>query len=312
VRTEEVEFKSGSDLVRGDLYLPEGDGSFPTIVMAGGWCYVKELRQPQYAEEFVRAGFAALVFDYRRLGASEGEPRQHLDPWDQIEDYKNAISFLETRPEVDADRIGAWGISYSGGHVLILGASDPRVKCVVSSVPVVDGYPTMWRTHGSQRFRLLRQALAEDRAKRFATGEPGYIAMSGDPAEVLSCWPFTEVQVVFEELQKTQAPRHEHRSTTESVEKLLDYSVFPFLRRLVDTPTMMIVANSDDITMWDLETEAFNQIPTPKKKLNVLPDTSHMTLYSNLTALALAAKWAAGWFSEHLLEPVTVERLLES
>jgi hypothetical protein len=64
--------------------------------------------------------------------------------------------------------------------------------------------------------------------------------------------------------------------------------------------------------MWDLETEAFNQIPTPKKKLHVLPDTSHMTLYSDLTALALAARWAAGWFSEHLLEPVTVERLLGS
>src|SRR5215472_16221036 len=85
METRAVEFKSGADIVRGDLYLPEGDGPFPTIVMAGGWCYVKELRQPQYAEEFVRAGFAALIFDYRRLGASDGEPRQHLDPWDQIE-----------------------------------------------------------------------------------------------------------------------------------------------------------------------------------------------------------------------------------
>ena len=91
------------------------------------------------------AGFAALVFDYRRIGASEGEPRQHLDPWDQIEDYKNAISYLETRADVDPSRIGAWGISYSGGHVLILGATDPRVRCVVSNVAVVDGWNTMLR-----------------------------------------------------------------------------------------------------------------------------------------------------------------------
>jgi uncharacterized protein len=312
VPQREVEFQSGSDLVRGDLYLPEGaDGPFPAIVLAGGWCYVKELRQPQYAEEFVKAGFAALVIDYRRLGASEGEPRQHLDPWDQIEDYKNAISYLETLSEIDSSRIGAWGISYSGGHVLILGATDPRVKCVVSNVAVVDGWETMWRVHGSERFRQVRQLIADDRAKRFSTGEYGYITMSGPTSETLATWPFQEVTTVFEELKRTQAPRHEHRSTVASVEKLLDYSVFPFLDRIVDTPTLMIIAHQDDITMWDLETEVFQRIRTPKKKLAVLPDTSHMTLYSNISALSLAARWAAQWFSEHLLELPTVDRLLK-
>src|SRR5581483_8553601 len=151
--------------------------------------------QPDYAKEFVANGFAALIFDYRRLGASEGEPRQHLDPWDQIEDYKNAISFLETLPVVDADRIGAWGISYSGGHVLILGAVDPRVKVVVSNVPVIDGYENMARVHGSERFRLLQAAILEDRRKRFATGERGFIGMSASPsgpdAELVT-WPFDE------------------------------------------------------------------------------------------------------------------------
>jgi fermentation-respiration switch protein FrsA (DUF1100 family) len=307
---EEVEFTSVTDTVRGDLYLPDGDGPHPVIVMAGGWCYVKELRQPQYAEEFVRSGFAALVFDYRRLGASDGEPRQHLDPNDQIEDYKNAISYLETRSDIDAKRIGAWGISYSGGHVLILAATDPRVRCIVSNVAVVEGYGTMWRVHGTEGFRRLRQVIAEDRAKRFSTGDYGYIAMSGDPADTFATWPFEEVRVVFEELKKTQAPRHEHRSTIASVEKLIDYSVYPFLDRIVNTPTLMIVAQDDDITMWDWESDVFSRVRTPKKKLAVLPDTSHMTLYSNLTALGLAAQWAAGWFREHLLEPPTVDRLL--
>jgi len=86
---------------------------------------VKELVQPDYAKAFVASGMAALVFDYRNLGTSDGEPRQHLDPWQQIEDYKNAISYAETRSEIDAERIGIWGISYSGGHVLVVGATDP-------------------------------------------------------------------------------------------------------------------------------------------------------------------------------------------
>jgi fermentation-respiration switch protein FrsA (DUF1100 family) len=304
-----VEFKSGGDTVRGDLYLPEGHGPFPAVVMAGGWCYVKELRQPQYAEEFVRRGFAALIFDYRRLGASDGEPRQHLDPWDQIEDYKNAITYLEGRTDIDADRIGAWGISYSGGHVLILGAVDPRVKVVVSNVPVIDGYENMARVHGSERFRLLQAAIIEDRRKRFQTGERGYIPMSATPAgphDTLVTWPFDEVKTVFEDLKATQAPRHEHRNTIESVEKLLEYNAAPYAARLLNKPVMVIIAENDDITSWDRETAVFQSIPTGEKELVVLPSTSHMTLYSNLTALDLAAKAAGSWFSTHLAEPPTV------
>jgi uncharacterized protein len=299
----EVEFLSKGETVRGDLYLPEGDGPFPTVVMAGGWCYVKELRQPQYAAEFVKRGFAALVFDYRRMGASEGQPRQHLEPWDQIEDYKAAITFLETLEEVDGERIGAWGISYSGGHVLILGAVDPRVKVVVSNVPVIDGYLNMWRVHGTERFRKLKQLIVEDRRKRFATGEFSYMPMSATPQgpdDGLTTWPFDEVRDVFVELKATQAPSHEHRNTVASVEHLLDYNAAPYVKRLINTPTMMIVANEDDITLWDVELEAFAGIPTTTKELVVLPSTDHMTLYSDLTALDFAAQAAGQWFSEHL------------
>jgi fermentation-respiration switch protein FrsA (DUF1100 family) len=308
--THEVSFQSDGETVRGDLYLPDGNGPFPAVVMAGGWCYVKELRQPQYAEKFVRAGCAALVFDYRRLGASSGEPRQHLDPWDQIEDYKNAVTFLEDRPDIDASRIGAWGISYSGGHVLILAAVDERVKAIVSNVPVIDGYETMWRVHGTERFRMLRQVIVEDRRKRFATGEYVTITMSGDIRDGLAAWPLPEVKVVFDELKRTQAPRHEHLSTIASVERLMEYNALPYVPRIVDTPTMMIVAKGDDITMWDIELQAFNEVRTAKKKLVVLPDTSHMTLYSNLTALDLAATAAASWFTEHLVTVPTIESLL--
>ncbi|MFC5753243.1 alpha/beta hydrolase [Actinomadura rugatobispora] len=313
MRSQEVEFQSEGVTVRGDLLLPEGDGPHPVVVMAGGWCYVKELRQPQYAEEFVRRGFAALIFDYRTIGASDGAPRQHLDPWAQIEDYRNAITYLETRSDIDAGRVGVWGISYSGGHVLVLGAVDPRVKVIVSNVPVIDGHRNMWRVHGTDRFRKLQDAILEDRRKRFETGEYGYITMSGTPAGPdadLATWPLDEVKAVFEELKRTQAPRHEHRSTIASVELLMQYNAAPYAERIVHKPTMMIVANEDDITLWDVETRVFDSIPSNAKRLVVLPSTSHMTLYSDLTALDLAAKAAGGWFSEHLAAPPTVPGMI--
>jgi len=310
VAQREIEFTSGGETVRGDLLLPEGDGPFPVVVMAGGWCYVKELRQPQYASEFVRRGFAALIFDYRRMGASDGQPRQHIDPWDQIEDYKNAITFVASLPEIDATRIGIWGISYSGGHVLIVGATDPRVKSVVSNVPVIDGYQTMWRMHGTVRFRMLKSLIAEERIKRTESGTHSYMPMSGTPTgpnDELSVWPDDDVRTVFEELKATQAPRHEHRNTIASTERLMEYDASAFAPRLINVPTMMIVADGDDITMWDQEIAAFDAIPSPRKELVVIPSTSHMTLYSDVTALDFAARAAGSWFSRTLMELPTTD-----
>jgi fermentation-respiration switch protein FrsA (DUF1100 family) len=296
-----VEFQSYGERIEALLLLPDqATQPLPAIVMAGGWCYVKELIQPQYAQYFVDAGFAVLIFDYRRMGASGGLPRQHINPYDQQEDYKAAISYIETRPEVDASRIGIWGISYSGGHVLVVGATDARVKCIVSNIPVVDGFYTMKAAHGSLAFRRLMSTIIEDRRKQLETGEFGEMPMSSDPSEGLSTWPFPEVRPVFEKLKAESAPNHEHRNTIASVDLLLTYTVFPYVLRLVNTPTLMIVAEGDDITMWDKEIDAFNAIPTITKSLFVVGDTSHMTLYSNMSRLELAARRAAEWFLEHL------------
>ncbi|MDT4893162.1 MAG: uncharacterized protein QOE97_2197 [Pseudonocardiales bacterium] len=305
MRREDVEFESEGSTVRGWLYRPDGaDGApVPAVVLAGGWCYVRELVMPYYAERFAAEGIAALVFDYRNLGVSDGEPRQHLDPWAQIRDYQNAISFLERADGVDPDRIGAWGISYSGGHVLVAAATDPRVKVIVSQIPVVDGYRNMRRVHGTLGYRRLWQAILEDRQLRYEDPSKRlYIPhASTTPDEELSSWPFPETKTTFAALQQTEAPLYQNLSTMESVDLLLNYDVGPFVTRIYDTPTLMIVAEGDDLTLWDLEIESYNRIPTEKKKLVVLPHTSHMTLYSDRDKLAVAADEAANWFVQHLL-----------
>ncbi|MEO6124677.1 MAG: alpha/beta fold hydrolase [Ilumatobacteraceae bacterium] len=301
-----VEFPSEGITLRGHLYLPEGPGPHPVVVMAGGWCYVKELVQPDYARVFVAAGVAALVFDYRTMGDSDGEPRQHLDPWQQIEDYKNAISYAETRPELDSKRIGIWGISYSGGHVLIVGATDSRVKCIVSNIPVIDGHKTMRLVHGAIRFRELSELILDDRRNRLATGKFGYLPMStATPADELTTWPFPEVTSAFTMLKETEAPNHDHRNTIASVEMLLNYDPSGFAPRILNTPTLMTVAERDDITMWDDEIRVFNAIGTAKKRLFVFDETSHMTLYSNKSRLEIAAEQGRSWLVEHLVTPFT-------
>ena len=308
---QEVEFRSNGVTCRGDLLTPDtGQGPYPIVVMAGGWCYVKEIVMPHYADYLVNAGLAVLIFDYRRFGASDGEPRQHIDPWAQIEDYKNAITFVEGLPDVDPNRIGVWGISYSGGHVLIVGATDPRVRCIVSNIPVVDGYPNMRRVQGERRYLKLAEAILADRRARYVDeSKRAYIPMSSPDDNTLSVWPFPEVTEVFAKIKETEAPRHEHYSTLESVELLLNYTVFPYTKRILNTPTLMVVAEGDEKTLWDLEIDAYNTIPAANKKLTVLPNVSHMSLYSSRSHLEVAGQEAANWMRTHLidaLEPTPV------
>ncbi len=298
----DVEFESAGDTIRAWLYTPDkSEGPLPTIVMAGGWCYVKELVQPHYAEMYCDAGFGALLFDYRNFGASDGARRQHIDPNMQLEDYRNAISFAETLDEVDSERIGVWGLSYSGGHALILGATDPRVKCVASQIPVVDGYRNMRRVHGTIGFRAFEQLLLDDRRNRFRTGEGGMLPhAAADPATEISTWPFHETYETFLKLKASEAPAYQNTSTIESAELLMYYNVEPFLSRLLNVPTLVVVAERDDLTLWDLEIAAYNKIPTAKKKLVVIGDSTHMTLYSDRSLLHHAARAATEWFTEHL------------
>jgi hypothetical protein len=271
--------------------------------MAGGWCYVREIVLPHIARLVNSAGVQVLAFDYRGFGESDGSRRQHLDPWMQIEDYKNAITYAESRDDVDADALGAFGISYSGGHVLILAATDPRIKAIVSLVPVVDGYVNMKRAHGEMRFRDLEALLLADRRSRYA-GNGGTIPMSSArPAEELSTWPFPHTFKIFQEIKETEAPRHEHWSTIESTELLLNYTVFPYVGRILQQAVMVIVAEGDNLTLWDLEIEAFNEVPSPTKELVILPKVSHMSIYSDRADANLAGQHTTRWFGQHLVRP---------
>ena len=304
-----VEFNSKGSKVRGVLVTPDsGRGPFPIAVMGGGWCYVKEIVLPHYAEAIVKAGVAVLMFDYRGLGESEGEPRQHIDPWVQVEDYKNAISFVVKQPEVDARRVGIWGISYAGGHVVIVGATDPRVKCIVSTVPVVEGWETMRRCHGERKFAKLLDLVMEDRVRR-SDGQPSaMMPMSHpDPDNNLSSWPFPHVHEIFQRIKETEAPRHEHRNTIESVELLLQYDTFAYAKRILNTPTLVVVAEQDNITQWDLEIEMANTIPAPNKECVVLEKVNHMSLYSTRKHLEMASSHHARFLKKHLIDEFQAE-----
>jgi dienelactone hydrolase len=115
----DIEFDAEGTVLRGWLYTPDGtNGPSPVIVMSHGFSAVKEIYLDRFGEVFANRGLASLIYDNRNFGASDGEPRQEIDPWAQVRDYRHAITYASTLPEVNAGAIGVWGSSYSGGHVL--------------------------------------------------------------------------------------------------------------------------------------------------------------------------------------------------
>jgi pimeloyl-ACP methyl ester carboxylesterase len=132
-----------------------------------------------YASCFAQAGLAALVFDYRHCGASEGEPRQLLDIKLQLADWAAAIAFARALDGIDAERIALWGTSFSGGHVIELAARDKRVAAVVAQVPFVDGFAIM-RSDMLANIRLLA-AWMKDELRRRQKKSPYYVKIVGAP-----------------------------------------------------------------------------------------------------------------------------------
>lgn len=147
------------------------------MVLAHGFGAVREAGLESYAERFAAAGLAALVFDYRHFGASDGRPRQLVDISRQLADWTAAIDYARALPGVDPERIALWGTSFSGGHVVTLAARDPRIAAVVSQVP----YLGLLRKRAVPDRRTLRLTATALRDQLRGAREPLCIPIVGDP-----------------------------------------------------------------------------------------------------------------------------------
>lgn len=138
-----VEFASYGATLRGRLYLPSGSpGPRPVVVMAHGYsATIDGMVADKYADTFRDAGLAVLLYDHRGFGRSDGKPRQRIDRWMQVIEYRDAIDFISTLDDVDASRIAIWGDSLSGGCVIVAGRFDPRVRAIVTQVPACGRTP---------------------------------------------------------------------------------------------------------------------------------------------------------------------------
>ena len=296
MRTD-VEFRAtDGTILRGWHYTPGRSGIFPTVVMAHGFSAVKEMYLDTYAEAFAQAGLASLVYDNRNFGASEGKPRQEIDPWLQVRDYSDAITFATTLSETDGSKIGVWGSSYSGG-VLVVAAIDRRVKCVVSQVPAISGSEGFRRLVRADFIAPLNAQLAEDRRSRAAGNAPALIPVVDQNPSGVAALPTADSYEFFTKAARDRAPSWRNEVTLRSLEYGLGYEPGAYIAKISPTPLLLIVATDDHVAVSDLAIDAYNNAREPKKL--ALLRGGHFDVYGS--EFARSSSLACDWFKEHLV-----------
>ncbi len=293
----DIEFDAEGVTLRGWFYPADGPGaSAATVVLAHGFSALKEMYLDDYAAVFAAAGLNALVFDNRNFGASDGEPRQEIDPWAQVRDYRHAITYATTLPEVDSTRIGIWGSSYSGGHVLVVAALDRRVKAVVSQVPMVSGHDNVRALVRADFLAGFREMFDADRRARFQGQPPAMVPVVAEDPLAPSALPTADSWQWFTETGHSRAPSWKNECTLRSVEMFTEYEPLTYLPYISLTPLLMLPAIGDHLTPSELAIAAFDTAHEPKK-LQILPG-GHFDAYVKGASISQGA--ARDWFVEHL------------
>ncbi len=301
---EDVEFDAEGATLRGWFYCPdEARGGVPCIVMAHGFSAIKEMHLDDYAEVFCDAGLACVVYDNRGFGASDaapGRPRQEIDPWEQIRDYQHAITYAQLRAEVDADRIGVWGSSYSAAHTYVVAAIDRRVRAVCGQVPLVSGRRAFETLVRIDYWDQTWQLLAADRLARAHGEAPAMLPVVDADPTAQSALPTPDSYAFFNAYEGTS---WRNEVTLRTLELFQGYEPGEYLKRISPTPLLMVVAPNDRLVAGELACEAYETAAHPKKL--VLVPGGHFDAYVG-RGFEISSGAARDWFVEHLVAAAAV------
>lgn len=208
-----------------------------------------------YISRLVSAGFRVLLIDYRGWGASEGEPGS-LYPLEQVADVRNGITYLQTRPDVDPDRIGVFGVSMGGAHAVYAAALDERIKAAVAVLSPMDGREMVRRAWREYEWLELLRRLEHDRSRRVTTGETGTLD---------HLTPVTPERATTTTLAAEPLPP----LPMASADAILDYRPLDVISRVSPRAVLLFAATDDPVCPLDQLREAYRLAGTPKRLVEI-------------------------------------------
>jgi len=267
----DVRFACGDVRCAAWLYLPSGVERPPLVVMGHGLGCTRNMLVEPFANRFVSRGLAVLVFDYRYFGDSEGTPRQLIRIEDQLSDWRSALAYARTLPEVDPQRIGIWGTSFGGGHALMTAADEPDVRATIALVPFLDGTAGEGAGLGFG-LRALGSALS-DRTRRALGFSPYYIPVVGPPGTFAAINTETAYRAVQELVPTELGWRNEMTAGV-----MLSIGGYRPITRAAEirSPLLVIAAREDGLIPFPLNETLVKT--APKATLSAF-DGNHFSAY---------------------------------
>jgi uncharacterized protein len=299
VRTEEVSFYSDGARIAASWRTPDSvDGPLRAVIQGPGWLGLRDAKlYVRYHEALTAAGFGVLVFDYRGFGDSEGD-RTRLSFAGQLTDLVNGVSYLAGRDDVDAERIGVFGSGGTGGgNAILLAAADPRIRAVVSQVPVADGADWLHRMRSEDEWLAFLKALDDDRRERAATGKGRLVH------------PREEIMVPTTERRATKVKgdvdgRIPTAVSLAAADEILAYRPLDAAAGLT-TPLLVIAVEGDATTPTDHAVRLYEAARGPRE-LIMQRHTTHYAAYDQYWELVTPRITA--WFDTHLRSGDVVAR----
>ena len=258
----DIEIDLSGVVLRGKLFLPEGLGPHPVVILQSGLGGPADSVYP-LTPAFVSQGLACLVYDHRYTGASDGEPRQLFDPWQQCRDLRHVITWVGLQPGIDKARIGLWGISIGAANSLFTAALDHRVKAIIALIPPVSGISA--RTlQPAETLAVLDARIPADREGQFL-GQPAQtLRLHGLPGPNDPVMFSDHEGLEFVEQMLKHSKTFKNEIALASLDYLYEMEVTAYASRITQ-PLLMILASEDYVAPVDEAREMFSRVPEPKE-----------------------------------------------
>ena len=284
-----INYPSGGSNIAAELYLPANlEKPLPLIVMCHGFCGVKELLLPGFAEQFQQAGFAVITFDYRGFGASGGEAGR-LQPALQIEDIKATIDFAVQMSIIDADKIALWGTSFGGANAIVAAVEDARVKCLAVQVTFGDGERVITGELNEAEAAKLRSSLEKMQVRKAEGGKEMWVPI----AKVLN----DEQSKAFYSRYAEEFPALKTKIPFLTTAETLAHKPENYLSDL-NAPLHITVAEQDGVNPPAESYSLFDKAKEPKQLLSIAGAT-HYDIYEGEYLTQVSAAQVA-WFKQYL------------
>lgn len=260
---QQVSFDSAGNTLRGTLHVPDGaSGRRPAIVTCHGFGGSSNgAGHPELGRALERAGYVVLRFDFRGCSASGGE-RGRIICLEEVEDLRNAITFVQSHERVDPDRIGVIGASLGGSVAIYAAAIDPSIRVCAANGSIGNGERRFrFQYPDEAEWQRFVQRLEEAKRYRQETGRSMMINRY-------------DIVLIPEKRRASMPPGSIMEFPAETAISMLEFNPEDVVHEIAPRPLLLVHPRHDDV-VDKAESEHLAALAGQPCELHILETSEH-------------------------------------